>query len=236
MNSSLGNFIEIESLGLTYSSRRRVTNALDGISFSICQGERVAITGESGSGKSSLLSLIGGFRKPTAGTCRVGGQLIEKLDPTGVCKYRSETIGFVFQHYCLLPHLTLLENIMLGVDHDTKNREAWTQRALELLGLVGLHEMRSSFPSDVSGGQAQRVGIARAMLRDPKLLLADEPTGSLDPQTASEILDLLERMCDRGCTLLIVTHDEAVASRMSRRIRLNLGKIESDAAQLPVVI
>lgn len=221
----------VQSLGFTYNQRGRRVEALSGVSFEIHSHQSIAITGSSGSGKSTLLSLIGGFLRPTSGSCRVLGRDPSAMTSAEKADFRANSLGFVFQQLSLLPHLTLLENVTLGVDHLSRSdRLAWQERAIELMSRVGIAELAGRRPSEVSGGQAQRAAVARSLLRRPSLLLADEPTGSLDAETASDIVSLMREMCADNCTLIVVTHSEEVASRMSRRISLSHGQLQSDSS------
>lgn len=170
---------------------------------------------------------------PTQGVCRVGTHSLGDMRSADLALYRAETLGFVFQQFCLLPHLTLTQNVVLGVDHLYTQRAQWLDRAHQLLAKVGLHAERDRRPHEVSGGQAQRAAIARALLRSPKLLLADEPTGALDADNAASVLHLLRGLCDEGCALVVVTHSAEVAAEMPRRLALRGGQLvlDSSAAQ-----
>jgi ABC-type lipoprotein export system ATPase subunit len=201
--------------------------ALDGVSFRIGAGEFVALTGPSGSGKSTLLNLIGLLDRPDAGSIAVGGELLERIHDAA--DYRASTVGFVFQLHSLIPTLTAVENVqvpMLG----RRPRPERQQRARALLAEVGLSERAESHPGTLSGGERQRVAIARALANQPRLLLADEPTGALDSGTGAQVLDLLKRLRDGyGMTVLMVTNDELAAAAADRRLALRDGVIR-DAA------
>jgi putative ABC transport system ATP-binding protein len=201
--------------------------ALENVSLQIAAGELVALTGPSGSGKSTLLNLIGALDQPDAGTITVAGQLLEKLDnPSG---YRAATIGFVFQAHNLLPTLTAAENVQVAMFGRRPRRER-EARARELLREVGLEGRADARPVVLSGGERQRVAIARALANEPRLLLADEPTGSLDAETSAQVLDLLQQLRDlHGMTILLVTNDERVAARADRTLRLRDGVIRAEA-------
>ncbi len=224
--------LQAKRLGLTYNSRRGSVVALQDISFELRRGEAVAVTGPSGSGKSTLLAILGGFMAPSSGVCNVAGQSLGAMQAADLARYRAETLGFVFQQFCLLPHLTLTDNVMLGVDHLHGQRAYWLERAHHLLARVGLHDQRDRRPHEVSGGQAQRAAIARALLRGPTLLLADEPTGALDAENASAILQLLRDSCDEGCALVVVTHSAEVAGALPRRLSLQEGRLVRDSASV----
>lgn len=227
--------LQAHDLGVTYPSRHGNVVALQNVRFALQRGEAIAVTGPSGSGKSSLLAVLGGFMPPTQGDCMVAGQSLRAMQPREVARYRAETLGFVFQQFCLLPHLTLTENVLLGVDHLQDQRAQWLDRAHQLLAKVGLNDQRNRRPHEVSGGQAQRAAIARALLRNPTLLLADEPTGALDAENAAAVLRLLRQSCDEGCALVVVTHSADVASAMPRRLVLSDGRLVRDdkAARTP---
>jgi putative ABC transport system ATP-binding protein len=199
--------------------------ALRGVSFTIEDGDYVAIVGPSGSGKSTLMHLLGGLDRPTSGHLSIGGRDVARLDPEQLAKLRNETIGFVFQSFHLLSALTALDNVaapLLPYRADFDKHE----RARELLGAVGLAGREDALPSELSGGQQQRVAIARALVNDPILLLADEPTGNLDSRTGEELLQLLlELRAQRGTTVLVATHDPVIASRCDRVVRLQDGRI-----------
>ena len=199
--------------------------ALEDISFRVAPGEFVSLTGSSGSGKSTLLNLIGALDRADSGSIVVAGQSLERLeDPAG---YRAETVGFVFQEHILVPTLTAVENVqvpLFGRNHGRRERSA---RALDLLREVGLAGRAHARPSVLSGGERQRVAIARALANEPRLLLADEPTGALDSKTGAQVLELLQRVRkSRGTTVLLVTNDDQVAARADRILRLRDGLID----------
>ena len=205
--------------------------ALDGISLDIGAGEFVALTGPSGGGKSTLLNLIGALDRPDAGEIRVGGDDVTRLrDPA---RYRADTVGFVFQFHNLIPTLTALENVqvpMLG----KRPRAARERRAHALLADAGLGERERSYPPTLSGGERQRVAIARALANEPRLLLADEPTGALDSETGAQILDVLRGVRERhGTTVLLVTNDEGVAAQADRVLRLRDGALTATRGAAP---
>jgi ABC-type lipoprotein export system ATPase subunit len=201
--------------------------ALDGVSFRIAAGEFVALTGPSGTGKSTLLNLIGLLDRPDSGSIAVGGELLERIqDPAA---YRASTIGFVFQFHHLVPTLTALENVQLPL-LGRRPRGEREDRARALLAEVGLSARERSRPGTLSGGERQRVAIARALANQPQLLLADEPTGALDSTTGAHVLDLLARLRDGyGMTVLMVTNDELAAAVADRRLALRDGVIRDEA-------
>ena len=206
-------------------------HALQGVTLSIQEGEMVAIMGPSGSGKSTLMNIIGCLDVPTSGSFLLDGQDIGQLGDDRLAEIRNRKIGFVFQTYNLLPRLTALANVELpllyGNGHDRK------RRALEALDMVGLSDRVGHRPPELSGGQQQRVGIARALAKNPKILLADEPTGNLDSHSSSEIIDILKQLNQRhGITVLLVTHEPAIAAHTQRIISTLDGRVVSDNAGL----
>jgi putative ABC transport system ATP-binding protein len=199
------------------------------INLSIAPQEFVAIMGPSGSGKTTLLGLLAGLDRPSRGTVVLDGVDLGALSEDGRARLRSEKIGFVFQTFQLMPTLTALENVLVPIELRGSNGRAGEARARELLGRVGLGDRLDHYPAQLSGGEQQRVGLARAFAADPKVLFADEPTGSLDADTGRAVIDLLvELNRDAGTTLVLVTHDAALAARASRVIRLAGGAIVGD--------
>lgn len=199
--------------------------ALDGVSFSIPKGEFVVILGPSGAGKSTLLNLLGGMDKVTSGKIIVDNDVISDYSDSRLTKYRAEKVGFIFQFYNILPTLTVLENVELVRDI-VKTKKS----AKKILKEVGLEKHANKFPNQLSGGEQQRVSIARATYKDPSIILADEPTGALDSKTGVEVLKLLKKQCDANNgenTVIIVTHNSLIAEIANRVIRLKNGKLES---------
>ena len=207
-----------------YRRGAETVRALDGVTLTVDAGEFVAIVGPSGAGKSTLLQLLGAMDRPTSGSLRVAGQEIGAMSDTQRTRLRREEIGFVFQHFGLLPVLTVEENVALPLALARRAKEPWVS---ELLERVGLTARRRHRPSELSGGEMQRVAIARALANRPRLLLADEPTGNLDSVTAGGVVELLHDLNRReGITLVVVTHNEALASAADRRLILRDGRIE----------
>jgi putative ABC transport system ATP-binding protein len=200
---------------------------LDSVSFSVEPGDTVAIVGASGSGKSTLLSMLAGLDTPTQGEVRLDGQPLSVLDEDGRARVRAAQVGFVFQNFQLLPSLTALENVMLPLElRGDRKAEA---PAREILAKVGLGERLGHYPRQLSGGEQQRVALARSFVTGPSLLFADEPTGNLDTNTGETIIELLFALnAERGTTLVLVTHDEALARRCRRRLRLDVGRLVAD--------
>ncbi len=202
---------------------------LDGVGFRIARGESVAIVGPSGSGKSTLLSLLAGLDTPSSGSVQLEGEPISQLDEDGRARVRGEKVGFVFQSFQLLPSLTALENVMLPLELRGDADVEGPARAI--LRQVGLGERLGHYPRQLSGGEQQRVAVARAFVARPALLFADEPTGNLDTHTGQAIIGLLfELNVHAGTTLVLVTHDEHLASRCARTLRLDGGRLVSDSA------
>ena len=217
--------VEIKNVSKIYKTGEKEFKALDDIDLSINKGELVVILGPSGAGKSTLLNLIGGMDTPTKGTIKIDGEEISKYNENKLSEYRAENIGFIFQFYNILPTLTVLENVELVKDvvkNGTDSKEA--------MKAVGLEEHMNKFPNQLSGGEQQRVSIARAIAKNPKLLLCDEPTGALDSKTGVEVLKLLKKQCDGNNgknTVIIVTHNSLFADIADTVIRVKNGKVES---------
>ncbi|GIK37624.1 MAG: ABC transporter ATP-binding protein [Chloroflexota bacterium] len=210
----------------TYQGLAGDVVALKGIDLQIQAGEFVAITGKSGSGKTTLINMITGLDRPTSGEIWVSGTAVHKLPPEKATRWRGQTIGVVFQTFELIPTLSVLHNVTLPMDF--ANRYSIRQqrrRAMDLLEQVEIAEHARKLPSEVSGGQQQRVAIARAMANDPPILVADEPTGSLDSATAEAMIDLFEELVKQGKTVVLVTHDQDIARRARRTIMLVDGEI-----------
>lgn len=218
--------IQLERVDKTYRGRGRSVRALKGVNLEVKSGEFVAVLGKSGAGKTTLVNLIAGIDRPTAGAIHVDGIPVHALGENRRAAWRGRNVGVVFQFFQLLPTLTALQNVMLPMDlAGHYSRREQKRRAMHLLDQVGIAAHAHKLPSAISGGQQQRVAIARALANDPPILAADEPTGSLDSATANEVLEVFEGLVDRGKTLLIVTHDQDLASRAGRVIRLADGEI-----------
>ena len=218
--------IKLKNVKKTYAVGEKNFNALDGVTFSIPKGEFVVILGPSGAGKSTLLNLLGGMDKVTSGDIIVDGNNISEYSDKELTKYRAENVGFIFQFYNILPTLTVLENVELINDIVKKPKSAKS-----VLKDVGLDKHKMKFPNQLSGGEQQRVSIARAIAKDPSIILADEPTGALDSKTGVEVLKLLKKQCDANNgenTVIIVTHNSLIAEIADRVIRLKNGKVESN--------
>jgi putative ABC transport system ATP-binding protein len=225
-----GDLIRLDAATKSFTPRGgQVFHALRGISLSVPAGEFVAVLGKSGSGKSTLLNLIAGLDKATSGEVHAAGEDLSRLSENKLALWRGGNLGVVFQFFQLLPTLTVAENIMLAMDFVAKIPAARRRsRTRDLLQLVGLVDQSAKLPSALSGGQQQRAAIARALANDPPIVLADEPTGNLDSETAGAVAELFHGLIDQGKTLLIVTHDENLARRAHRVIQLKDGAIVAD--------
>jgi putative ABC transport system ATP-binding protein len=222
--------IELNQINFAYRKNKNTVAIFNQLDFRVSQGEYLAITGTSGSGKSTLLNLIGLLDQPNAGSYRINSQETIDLNDSQLSMLRNSTFGFVFQSFYLLPEQRAWQNVALPLEYlaESLSQGEKKRRALEALAQVGLTERSDHFPSELSGGQEQRVAIARAIVNHPKVILADEPTGNLDSQTRDEIIGLLEGIHHAGSTLIIVTHDDALAQRATRRIHLSDGCVVSD--------
>ncbi|WP_075790617.1 ABC transporter ATP-binding protein [Massilia putida] len=219
----MNDLITLREAVKTHHRGTEAIHAVDHVSLTVAQGEFVAVVGPSGSGKTTLLELIGAIDKPSAGEITIDGQSVTAMNDAALTRLRSRTIGFVFQQFFLLPTLTAAENVALPAMFAGKSNA--DRRARELLSLVGLDGREDHLPSQLSGGQMQRVAIARALINDPKILLADEPTGSLDSVAAQGIFDTLRSLHQSGTTVLVVTHNPDLAAACGRVIRMRDGKI-----------
>lgn len=217
--------VELKNLSKIYNTGEKEFKALDNIDLAIGKGEFVVILGPSGAGKSTLLNLIGGMDTPTSGSIKIDGEEISKYNENELSEYRAENIGFIFQFYNILPTLTVLENVELIKDVVKNGNDS-----KEAIKAVGLEEHMNKFPNQLSGGEQQRVSIARAIAKNPKLLLCDEPTGALDSKTGVEVLKLLKKQCNGNNgenTVIIVTHNSLFAEIADTVVRVKNGKIES---------
>jgi len=220
--------VRLEGLNKTYKMGSATVTALADINLEIMNGQFVALIGPSGSGKSTLLNLIGGIDKPSGGAVYIDDQRIDTLSEQQLLKLRREKIAYVFQEARLLPSLTALENVTLASAFNRKLNRHAHERAMTLLGKVGLAERARHMPHQLSGGEAQRVCIARALFSQPRLILADEPTGNLDHRTRIEIVELFEALHGEGNAVIMVTHDPELAERAGRTISLRDGMLQAD--------
>ena len=226
---SESNAVRVTGLTKRYESGETSVEALKGVDLTIRRGEFVAVMGPSGSGKSTLMHILGALETATNGTVEIGGQTIGGLDDKQLTLLRRDAIGFIFQFFNLLPTMTAEENVMLPSLIAGERAPKLKPKADELLNLVGLSERKTHLPSQLSGGEPQRVSIARALRRDPELLLADEPTGNLDSKTGAAVLEVLRDVQTKsGHTIMMVTHDAVAASRASRVVFLRDGRIAGE--------
>ncbi|WP_194774928.1 ABC transporter ATP-binding protein [Pararhodonellum marinum] len=219
--------LSVQDVSKTYQSGNRKLTVLDQVTFDIQAGESIAIVGPSGSGKTTLLGLCAGLDTSSQGSISLNGQQMENLSEDQRAALRSQHVGFIFQNFQLLPTLTALENVMVPLE--LKRRKDASKKALELLEKVGLKDRATHYPSQLSGGEQQRVSIARAFANEPLVLFADEPTGNLDTETGEMIEDLIFNLNkEQGTTLILVTHDRELARRTDRIIQIKGGKIQEE--------
>ena len=223
--------IRLDGIRKEYQLGETTVRALDGVDLSICRGDYSAILGPSGSGKSTLMHILGFMDQPTGGKMFLGEREVSTIRPGDRSKLRATEIGFVFQSFNLLSRLSVIENVLLPVEYARRKIENADETAVEMLNRVGLGHRIHHRPSQLSGGERQRVAIARAMINKPRILLADEPTGNLDSRNAANILELFDHLADEGNTLVLVTHDESIAHRTRRVIRVLDGKVTEEEVE-----
>ena len=220
--------IEIKGLTREFHVGSEIVKALKGVDVSVIKNEYLAMMGPSGSGKSTLMNLLGCLDTPTSGAYNLNGSDVSSLKDDDLAEIRNKEIGFIFQTFNLLPRLTALENVSLPLVYAGYNSEDRKVKAQDVLEKVGLGDRMDHRPNQLSGGQRQRVAVARALVNDPSIILADEPTGNLDSKTSLDIMRLFEEIHEMGNTLIVVTHEEEVASHAHRILRLRDGLVESD--------
>ena len=223
-----GTIISMSEIRKVYDTGKVKVEALKGVNLEIHKGEMVAIVGPSGSGKSTLMNLIGCLDTPTSGEYELGGQRVAGVSRDMLAEIRNKRVGFVFQNFNLLPHISALENVEMPMMFGGLRQAQRRSRSKELLDRVGLGDRIDHKPTELSGGQMQRVAIARALAMDPDIILADEPTGNLDSTSGSDIMSLFTDLWQQGRTLVIITHDPALARRASRVVEIRDGRITSD--------
>jgi putative ABC transport system ATP-binding protein len=224
------NIIETRQIAKRYVMGTEVVDALKSISINVQKGEYVAFMGPSGSGKSTLMNIVGCLDSPTSGQYILNSQDVSSMDENELAEVRNKEIGFVFQTFNLLPRQTSLENVALPLIYAGYSKADRIEKAMQALQSVGLEKRAGHRPNELSGGQRQRVAVARALVNDPSILLADEPTGNLDTKTSYEIMDLFDQIHSKGNTVIMVTHEEDIAEYAHRIIRLRDGLMETDRA------
>jgi len=226
--------IRLEGLKKTYVlGEENIVHALAGVDLSIDEGSFVAIMGPSGSGKSTMLNILGCLDRPSAGRYFLGGEDVSQMEDDALSEARGQRIGFIFQSYNLIAQLTVIENIQVPLIYQGQDLSLSYDRCVELARMVGLGERLHHRPTQLSGGQQQRVAIARSLINDPLMILADEPTGNLDSKTGAEVLDLITHLNQTGKTIVLVTHDDKVAARAHRVVRMKDGRVDTDITQVP---
>lgn len=218
--------IEVKNLTKTFRDGDAKVNALHNISFELNEGENLAIIGTSGSGKTTLLHLLGGLEKSSEGDIFLVGKSISSMNDKALSKFRNQTIGFVFQFFYLLEYLTAKENVALPAIIKTGKRKASLKKAEELLEAVGLSHRMNHYPNQISGGEMQRIAVARALINDPKIILADEPTGNLDKENAERILNIFDEISkQKGVSVVVITHDNWISQKFENVLKLDKGKL-----------
>ena len=220
--------VSLDRVSRTYAMDRVEVHALRDVSLNVGQGEFVAIVGPSGSGKSTMMHIVGCLDRPTAGTYRLAGTPVAELSDDGLAKLRSRTIGFVFQSYNLLPRTSALDNVATPLLYQGVGRRERTARATAALERLGLGDRLDHEPTELSGGQQQRVAVARAIVTDPALILADEPTGNLDSSSGRDVLAVLRELHAAGRTIVLITHDSEVAAAAGRQVHIRDGRLTDD--------
>lgn len=221
----MNEIIRLENIGRSYKTKGSTLRALDNINLSVPEGSYTAITGQSGSGKSTLMNILGCLDKPDFGEYYLCGSPVSGLSEAELSFVRRSLIGFIFQSFHLIPGLTALENVELPLLYRRESKARRHAAALSALKRVGLLDRTDHLPSELSGGQQQRVAVARAIAAEPRILLADEPTGSLDKASGLEVMDMIEELNREGVTVIVITHDSGIADRAKRRVTISDGKI-----------
>lgn len=224
--------VEIKGLYKSYETGKEVTKVLEGLDLTAKEGEMIMIMGPSGSGKTTLLNLMGGIDKANKGNVTVSGQDLSRLDKNALNKFRRDHVGFIFQFYNLIPTLTAIENVELGLETYMKNKKEMRKRSVKYLELVGLKDKLNNFPQEMSGGEQQRVAVARALAKEPDIVLADEPTGNLDEDREGKIMKLMKKLQhELGITFLIVSHNSRLKQYCDRTLILRRGKLKKESRE-----
>jgi ABC-type lipoprotein export system ATPase subunit len=221
------NILEVKNVTKKYKDKSAQLVALDNVSFELPHGEDLAIIGPSGSGKTTLLQIMGGLAEPTAGEIKIEGKKINEGGDNAISEFRNKTIGFVFQNIYLQDYFTALENVMVPMLINNVPRKKAMKKAETLLELVGLKDRMHHLPSKLSGGEEQRVGIARALANDPKIIMADEPTAKLDKNNRDLVLEIFDKISKKGISIIVITHDDNYSKIFPNILRLELGKIKN---------
>lgn len=224
----MGNVIQVHNLVRSFQDGNLKTTALDDINFDLPEGESMAIVGTSGSGKTTMLHILGGLDKPTTGEVTINGELLNKMSDDQLSKFRNKTIGFVFQFFYLQDYLTAAENVALPLILANESRKSALEKARELLVQVGLEHRLNHYPKQISGGETQRIAVARALINNPKILLADEPTGNLDKENAEKILDTFDQIAKTGVSVVVITHDGWISKKFQNVLTLDKGKVKNE--------
>ena len=228
MDTNSKTIIDIRNIVKIFQVGEIEVRALRGVDVAIKEGSYVTIMGPSGSGKSTMLNILGCLDRPTSGEYYLGGEDVSKMDDDTLSKIRGKRLGFIFQSYNLIAQLTVIENIQVPLLYQGVNLKDYEEKCIELAELVGLKDRLDHRPTQLSGGQQQRVAIARSLINDPLMILADEPTGNLDSKTGVEVLELIDKLNAQGKTIVMVTHDEEIAHRADRVIRMKDGRVDVD--------
>ena len=233
--SGMDHLVELVDVTKIYRMGDVEVPALQRVSLSIAEGEFVAVMGPSGSGKSTLMNIIGCLDRPTSGRCRLAGREMGGLSRSALARVRNEMVGFVFQHFNLLPRTSAVENVELPLVYAGVPARKRQERARNALARVGLGDRADHQPSQLSGGQQQRVAIARALVNEPRLIVADEPTGALDSRTSMEVMEIFQELGRSGVTILLVTHEPDIGRCAARLLSMRDGRVLSDQPQRPIV-
>lgn len=216
----------MSDLTKVYKDGHSKATALNKISFDLDQGESMAIVGSSGSGKTTLLHILGGLDAPSSGEVRVNGELLHKMNDNKLSRFRNQTIGFVFQFFYLQEYLSARDNVAMPLIISNYSRKESLKKADELLERFGLGERKNHFPNEISGGEMQRIAIARALINNPKVLLADEPTGNLDKENAEKVLEVFDEIAQSGVSVVVITHDQEISKRFHKTLVLEKGRMK----------